>query len=145
MWSQRDITGKVFKIFTEGQLYNLKSNFSWLSILQKNQRNFSHFLIARSIQLQSWGFQPELWKLLYLLDMSSKVYKISFWDKIDEITWIFIEILITWNWKLPKLKVPKIESCQSWKWFLHFFSKLPSCHIAKLPNCQVTKLPVASC
>ena len=39
---------------------------------------FWRFLIARSIQRQSWGFQPECENLLYLLDMCSKVYKIHF-------------------------------------------------------------------
>ena len=41
------------------------------------------------------------------------------------------------NWKLPKLKVPNLESCWSWKWVQHF---LLSCQIPKLPNCQVAKL-----
>ena len=46
------------------------------------------FLIARSIQLENWGFSPsstECKNLLYLLDnMSSKAYKMNFLDKIDE-------------------------------------------------------------
>jgi hypothetical protein len=46
------------------------------------------FLIARSIQLENGGFSPspstECKNLLYLLDMSSKVYKMNFLHKIDK-------------------------------------------------------------
>ena len=44
---------------------------------------FAIFLIARSIQAENGGFLggPECKNLLYLLDMSSKVYKV---DKIDK-------------------------------------------------------------
>ena len=38
------------------------------------------FLIARSIQMENGGFSTECKNLLYLLDMSSKVYKMNFWD-----------------------------------------------------------------
>ena len=47
-------------------------------------------------------------------------------------------------WRLPKLKVAKIESEFSisfWKLLSYQVAKLPSCQIAKLPNCQVAKLP----
>ena len=43
------------------------------------------FLIARSIQAENGGFFPtECKNLLYLLDMSSKVYKMNFLDKTDK-------------------------------------------------------------
>ena len=43
------------------------------------------FLIARFIQLENGGFSSTECKiLLYLLDMSSKVYKMNFLDKIDK-------------------------------------------------------------
>ena len=69
------------------------------------------FLIARSIQLQSWG-STECENLLYFLDLSSKVYNMN-----------FLGIL---KWKLPKLKVDLIENCQNWK--------LPKLEIAKIEN-----------
>ena len=65
------------------------------------------FLIARSIQLENGGFSStECKNLLYLLDMSSKVYKMNFLHKIDKkklIKWSLLnEIdkmkLIKWNW-----------------------------------------------
>ena len=55
---------------------------------------------------------------------------------------------------MPKLKVAKIESCQSLKFPILKvakvenelpsckIAKLPSCKIAKLQNCQITKLQV---
>ena len=48
--------------------------------------------------------------------------------------WIFMAILIIWNWKLSKLKVAKIESSQFWK-----LPKLKviSAFLAKLPSCQI--------
>ena len=52
--------------------------------------HFNAFLIARSIQLENGGFSSpstECKNLLYLLDMSSKVYKLNFLDKIDKKNW----------------------------------------------------------
>ena len=47
------------------------------------------FLIARSIQLENGGFpSTECKNLLYLLDMSSKLYKMNFLDKIDKMKFI---------------------------------------------------------
>ena len=41
-------------VVTDGQLHNLKGNFSWLSVLQKNQRNISHFfaLVSKMGQIK---------------------------------------------------------------------------------------------
>ena len=50
-------------------------------------------------------------------------------------------------WKLPKLKVAKLESYQSWKWFLYFLLKIKltvlmnwieSCQNWNLPSLKVT-------
>ena len=48
------------------------------------------------------------------------------------------------NWKLPKLKVAKFESCHNWKWFQYFFLKVSifdELKIAKIESCQNKKLP----
>ena len=81
------------------------------------------FLIARSIQLV---FVVDVLMFLMLCDVGT--------------------FSIFYGCKLPKLKVPNFEGCQSWKWVYHFLlscevAKLPNCEIAKLPSCQVAKLP----
>ena len=88
----------------QGSIYNSSRELS------KNM-NLRGFLIARSIQAENGGFSSspstECKNLLYLLDMSSKVYKMNFLDKIDkknnwwnEIYWMkLIKMkLIQQNW-----------------------------------------------
>ena len=46
---------------------------------------------------------------------------------------------------MPNLKVTKIESCQSWKWFLYFLLKINSfdeLKVAKFESYQLWKLPI---
>ena len=70
-------------------------------------------MIARSIQLENGGFSPstECKNFLYLLDMSSKVYKMKFLDKIDKKK-IDKMKLIKWNWwnEIDEMKLIK------WNW-----------------------------
>ena len=57
-------------------------------LLTLKWQNFLHilleFLNARSIQLENGFPSTECRNLLYLLDMSSKVYKMNFLDIIDK-------------------------------------------------------------
>ena len=65
--------------------YEVKKTFRGRFLIEVT--NFYQFLIARSIQLENGGFSSsstECKNLLYLLDMSSKVYKMNFLDKIDK-------------------------------------------------------------
>ena len=84
--------------------FNLLTYFQWREKMLKNilfrkiisfgssrsllSSSINQFLIARSIQLENGGFpSTECKNLLYLLDMSSKVYKMNFLDKIDKKYW----------------------------------------------------------
>ena len=73
--------------------------------------------------------------MLYLVDKSSKMYKIKFLLKVR----IFDQL----NWKLPKLKVTKIESCQKSKLPKLKAAKIESYQlkVAKFESCQFWKLP----
>ena len=85
------------------------------------------------------------------------MFKIKFLLKVS----IFDEL----NWKLPKLKVAKIESCQIWmlpiesdlcisrhkltvlmNWIESYQNwKLPKIKVAKIESCKNWKLPIESC
>ena len=69
------------------------------------------------------------WKWRISINQSVKICYISLMWVLNCVRCILGEL----NWKLPKLKVAKFESCQNWK--------LPKLKIAKIENCQNWKLP----
>ena len=76
-----------------------------------------------------WGIFNQSVKFCYI----SMIWVLKF------IRWIFIEIWIIWNWKLPKLKVAIIESCQNWKFPIW---NLPKLKVAIIESCQNWKIPI---
>ena len=67
-WTQQSIKSWVQThsevAFFSSMSVNFKSNFSWLPILQKNQRNFSHFSALAS---------KKSWKIVQTQDESTKI------------------------------------------------------------------------
>ena len=103
--------------------------------------NHSPFLIARSIQ----SICCSCWIVSKFLLENSQNWKLS---KLKVVRIESCQIVSCQNCKLPKFKIAKIASCQSWKWFHYFISifdelswKLPKFIVAKIESCQNWRLP----
>ena len=137
---------KVISVFL--LTVNIFDELSWkLPKLQvaKVESDFSNFLLKVSV------FDKLTWKFLkvsmYFCWIKLKIATIESCQDLNVTNWKWFICFLPvnsfdeLNWKLPKLKVAKVESCQSWKFpILKVVAKVEgefsiSCQVAKLPSC----------
>ena len=120
--------------------------------------------------LKGWGLSIFFFIVSCRLRALKTLYFCNFIKNI-EINWYVVVVVLVLlgthskmskNWKLSKLKVVRIETCQNWKlpkfeswqnwkWFQYFLPKvsifdelnwkLPKLKVAKIESCQNWKLP----
>ena len=143
------------------------SKSAQLTNFNKNLGHSKWFLIILQLRLWHLIFDCKIhtskkWRIS--INQSVKICYISLIRVLKCIRWNIlcwklpelkiVRIESCQNWKLPKLKVAKIESCQNWKLSKLKVAKIESCQswkwiqhfllssqVAKLLSCQIAKLP----